>query len=150
MKVALRLVCIRVDWWLNVVRSQADNLSGMDVVARANLLEQLFTRRVVEIQNCQRSSTFLISAQRHGRDVYVVLPKQCSNATYHSRSIGVFENKNDAVRAGFDWSTVHAHNPRSRAEKCAADRNNLSFSIGGQLNQIGIIAGRAQSCLGHF
>src|SRR5260370_39091351 len=101
MKVALRLVFIRVDSWLNSVRSQADNLSGMDVVARANLLEQLFTRRVVEIQNCQRSSTFLISTQRHDGDVDVVLAEQCANATDESRAIGTFDTTNDTMGPPF-------------------------------------------------
>ena len=44
-------------------RSELDDLGGVDVVARANGSENFFARSSVEIQNCQRSSTSLISTQ---------------------------------------------------------------------------------------
>src|SRR5262249_48638241 len=79
-----------------------------------------------------------------------MLAEQCSDAAYDSRPIGVFENEDDTRRARFHWTTIHAHNSRSRTKECATDRHDLSFRGGRQLEQIGVIAGRAQSRLGHF
>src|SRR5256885_12938970 len=79
-------------------RSQLNHLRGMNVAARADLLEQLFIRRVVEIQNRERGATFFIPTQRHRRDVDVVFAEQCSDAADDSRTVGIFENENHAVR----------------------------------------------------
>src|SRR5205807_6666852 len=72
---------------IDIVRSrcsQLNDLSGVNVAAGADFLEQCFARRVVQIQNRQRGPAGLISTQRHGGDVDVVRAEQCPNATDHS------------------------------------------------------------------
>src|ERR1700746_2383632 len=68
-------------------RSQLDHLSRMNVFARPNLFEQLFARNVVEIQNRERGAAGLVSTQGHGRDVYLMFPKQSSDASDNSGPI---------------------------------------------------------------
>jgi len=72
-------------------------LGGVNVAAGADLLQQLLAWRVIQIQNRQRGAAGLISTQRHSGDVNVVFAEQCANATDDSRTIGIFQNKNDAM-----------------------------------------------------
>src|SRR6266576_4739233 len=131
MKVALRFVFIRVASRLNSARSQLNDLSKVNVAAGADLLQQLLAGRVIQIKNRQRGAAGLISTQRHSGDVNVVFAEQCANTTDDSRAIGIFQNKNDAMRSRFNRAAVDADNSRRRAEKCATDRNGFSFRRGG-------------------
>ena len=66
-------VFICVDSLLNASRSQLNDLSGMNVAAGPDFSQQLLAGRVVQIQNRERGAAGLISAQRHGGDVYIML-----------------------------------------------------------------------------
>ena len=122
----------------------------MNVFAGVNFCEQRSIRRGVEIQNGQRRSAGLVSAKRHRGDVDAVIAEQRSDATDHAGAIGVFENENNSARSRFDRAAVDADDARSRAEKRAGDGNIFSFTRRGKLEQIGVIAGGAQTRLGNF
>src|SRR5437588_1894021 len=71
--------------------SQLNHLGGMNVAAGANLFEQAFVRRVIQIQNRERGAAGLISTQRHRGNVQVVLAKQGSDAADDPGTIRIFE-----------------------------------------------------------
>src|SRR5690242_4692108 len=75
--------------------------------------------------------------------------QQCADPADHTGTIGIFENKNDTMRARFDRSRVDAHDSWSNPEKSAAYRYILPFGTGGKLEHVGVITGRAQSRLGN-
>src|SRR5438445_10313908 len=58
-------------------RSQLNDLSGMNVAAGPDFSQQLLAGRVVQIQNRERGSARLISAQLHGGDIYIMIAQDC-------------------------------------------------------------------------
>src|SRR5438067_8447674 len=107
------------EFWLRV--SQFDDLRASNVFACANVIEQVFTRRAIKIQNCESSAAGLISTQGHGGNVHTAIPEQRSNSAYHPGPIGVFKHKDNAAGPRLNWTAVHADNSGSCSKKCAAN-----------------------------
>ena len=54
------------------------------------------------------------------------------------------------MRARFDRTAVDTHDARGGAKKCARNRKRFSFRLGGEFEQVGVIARRAQTRFGDF
>src|SRR5262249_50847404 len=125
--------CARQENWLEFVRDgarrppsiaarcpylQLDHLRRVNIFARANFAEQLFTRGGVEIQHGERGTASLISAERHCGDVNAMLAKQHADPPDHSGTVRVLQHEHYALRSGFHRSAVDAHNSWRGAKKC--------------------------------
>src|SRR5205085_8627202 len=107
-----------------------NHLCAPNVVAVANLLEQFFAGRAIEIQHRERGAAGLISTERHRCDVHAMLPKQGPDATDHAGAIGIFEDDNNTMRPRFHRSGINANDSWSNSKECAADRQVFSLRAG--------------------
>src|ERR1700757_786368 len=80
----------------------------------------------------------------------MMIAQQRPDPTDHAWTISIFQHQNHAARPRFNWTAVYADDARGCAEKRAAYRDIFAFGRGGDLEQVGVIADRAQTRLGDF
>src|SRR5512133_1041181 len=101
---------------------QFNHLGATNIFTAADLLEQFFGGRAVEIQNRECSATSLISAKRHGSDVHAMFAQQGSDSTDHAGPVGIFEHKNDTGWPRFHRACIDANDSWSNSKECTAHR----------------------------